>query len=102
MCLFKILKTLNLKNTQINIPLTVEPNNPQSFSLYIIWAFIVAIICLSVFLFIFRKRKRNGESRQILPEDSMYNPNYPILGDAEKPSLRDIIEMTTSGSGSGK
>lgn len=45
----------------------------------------------------FQRRLKNPGSRQILPEDSLCGPNVPILPGK---SLRDLIEMTTSGSGS--
>lgn len=49
--------------------------------------------------YVFRRRKRNSGARQILPEDSLCGPNYPIL---KGHTIQDIIELTTSGSGSGK
>ena len=62
---------------------------------------LVVIVAFTLFggaYFVFRRRKRNSGARQILPEDSLCGPNYPIL---KGHTIQDIIELTTSGSGSG-
>ncbi|CAO1393595.1 unnamed protein product [Diamesa serratosioi] len=69
------------------------------------WKWIIAMCCLlaitmlgvSSSLWLVQRRKRNSGARQILPEDSLCGPNYPILNGH---TIQDIIEMTTSGSGS--
>lgn len=55
------------------------------------------VACLSVFLTwcYWQKRKQGNRARPFAPEDSVYDP---ILNGN---TLQDIIEMTTSGSGSG-
>lgn len=69
------------------------------------WKWIIAMCCLLAVtmvgvlssLWLVQRRKRNSGARQILPEDSLCGPNYPILNGH---TIQDIIEMTTSGSGS--
>jgi hypothetical protein len=68
------------------------------------WVFIVMMLALLVALgvvggvvYVTRRRKRNSGVRQ-MQEDSACGPTFPIL---QGQTIRDIIEMTTSGSGSG-
>lgn len=69
-----------------------------SFQVALIVAAPIAIICLLVVLtYTFcgrRKRIHTG----LRVDESVDDPDHPILG---VNSLRDMIEMTTSGSGSG-
>lgn len=58
-------------------------------------------LCVSLMFVMLRRRKRNSGARQILPEDSVCGASYPILN-GHSTTLHDFIEMTTSGSGSGK
>jgi hypothetical protein len=46
-----------------------------------------------------QRHKRNSGARPISPEETCFAPTYPILNGQ---TLHDIIEMTTSGSGSGE
>lgn len=62
----------------------------------------LVVICLLILFTAYavrRKRKHNSEARQRLPDDSICGPSYPIL---KGQTLHDIIELTTSGSGSGE
>lgn len=68
------------------------------------WVLVVIIfgatlfICLSVLLSLcfWQRRKRNSNGRTFAPDDSVCDP---ILNGN---TIQDIIEMTTSGSGSGE
>ncbi|XP_052864579.1 TGF-beta receptor type-1 [Anopheles cruzii] len=64
---------------------------------------VVTVLLLLVMTFVgatyfFGRRKRNSGARQILPEDSVCGASYPILNGHT--TIQDLIEMTTSGSGS--
>uniref|UniRef100_A0A336M3U3 receptor protein serine/threonine kinase n=1 Tax=Culicoides sonorensis TaxID=179676 RepID=A0A336M3U3_CULSO len=79
-----------------------EAENPNPVTNYALIVLIVvaSIACICVIFVLvtsFQGRLKNSGSRQILPEDSMCDPNVPILPGK---SIRDLIEMTTSGSGS--
>lgn len=58
------------------------------------------VLCLlTLGYFYFYQNKRNGHRHVGLCEDSIEAPDHPILNGV---SLRHMIEMTTSGSGSGE
>lgn len=60
----------------------------------------ILVVCLlTVAYFYFYQNKRNMHHHVGLCEDSIEAPDHPILNGV---SLKHMIEMTTSGSGSGK
>lgn len=60
----------------------------------------IVILCLlTLAYFYFYQNKRNVHRHVGLCEDSIEAPDHPILNGV---SLRHMIEMTTSGSGSGR
>lgn len=60
---------------------------------------IVVLCLLTLAYFYFNQNKRNVHHHVGLCEDSIEAPDHPILNGV---SLRHMIEMTTSGSGSGR
>jgi TGF-beta receptor type-1 len=61
----------------------------------------IVIVCIivTVAYSLWQQRCRRKHQLPYRSEDSIEAPDHPILGGV---SLRDMIEMTTSGSGSGK
>lgn len=74
-----------------------QPSWNVAFTVFIIVASIACLCIVGVILMCFQRRLKNPGARQILPEDSLCGPSVPILPGK---SIRDLIEMTTSGSGS--
>ncbi|XP_065370609.1 TGF-beta receptor type-1 isoform X2 [Calliphora vicina] len=87
-------------NTRDNYAGTLPDYLPEeSINTWVLVAIIFGVtlaVCLSVFLTwcYWQKRKQGSRARPFAPEDSVYDP---ILNGN---TLQDIIEMTTSGSGS--
>ncbi|KAJ9592727.1 hypothetical protein L9F63_015607, partial [Diploptera punctata] len=71
-----------------------------AWELAIIIAAPIGLVCLLVIFGYnaWQQRRRRQHQLRYHPEDSIEAPHHPILGGV---SLRDMIEMTTSGSGSG-
>uniref|UniRef100_A0A336KHD3 Serine/threonine-protein kinase receptor n=1 Tax=Culicoides sonorensis TaxID=179676 RepID=A0A336KHD3_CULSO len=87
-------------NKDLPLPKRAENPNPVTNYALIVLIVVASIACICVIFVLvtsFQGRLKNSGSRQILPEDSMCDPNVPILPGK---SIRDLIEMTTSGSGS--
>lgn len=61
----------------------------------------IVIVCIivTVAYSLWQQHSRRKHQLPYRSEDSIEAPDHPILGGV---SLRDMIEMTTSGSGSGK
>uniref|UniRef100_U5EYZ8 Serine/threonine-protein kinase receptor n=1 Tax=Corethrella appendiculata TaxID=1370023 RepID=U5EYZ8_9DIPT len=92
----------NVKSTINTVEMTQSPRAHEESFTITQWSVFVAISAAiilfgGVLYFCYRHRQKNSGARQILPEDSVCGPNYPILNGH---SIQDIIEMTTSGSGS--
>nr|CAD7392747.1 unnamed protein product [Timema cristinae] len=92
-------------------PIVLKTDNPQAgtegplgFESTTVWLVVVvsvsiiALCGILFFLLYIKKTHRGARPLQGCPEDSIEAPDRPILGGV---SLRDMIEMTTSGSGSG-
>nr|CAD7589421.1 unnamed protein product [Timema genevievae] len=92
-------------------PIVLKTDNPQAgtegplgFESTTVWLVVVvsvsiiALCGILFFLLYIKKTRRGARPLQGCPEDSIEAPDRPILGGV---SLRDMIEMTTSGSGSG-
>ncbi|XP_055858583.1 TGF-beta receptor type-1 isoform X6 [Episyrphus balteatus] len=86
-------------NTRVNlkgaIPVIPEPTISTWQLVFVIFG-ATLLACLSIFLTwcVYQKRKRSASGRPFAVEDSVYDP---ILNGT---TIQDIIEMTTSGSGS--
>ncbi|KAJ8877812.1 hypothetical protein PR048_022270, partial [Dryococelus australis] len=65
--------------------------------LYVVIA-LGGLMLAAVLIMLYRKRIQSSRALHGCAEDSIDAPDHPILGGV---SLRDMIEMTTSGSGSG-
>nr|CAD7570058.1 unnamed protein product [Timema californicum] len=93
-------------------PIVLKTDNPQAgtegplgFESTTVWLVVVvsvsiiALCGILFFLLYIKKTHRGARPLQGCPEDSLEAPDRPILGGV---SLRDMIEMTTSGSGSAR
>ncbi|XP_069692683.1 TGF-beta receptor type-1 isoform X3 [Periplaneta americana] len=99
MCNKDLKPTLHVKN---------KTENPQgkgtvslgTWELAVVIALPIVILSVIVTIAynIWQKRRRSRHQLPYRSEDSIEAPDHPILGGV---SLRDMIEMTTSGSGSG-
>ncbi|XP_063699591.1 TGF-beta receptor type-1-like isoform X2 [Culicoides brevitarsis] len=83
--------------TSIPIAEVPRPVSSWGFIVLLVSASIACLCIMGLLATFFQRRLKNQGSRQILPEDSLCGPNVPILPGK---SIRDLIEMTTSGSGS--
>ncbi|XP_069692681.1 TGF-beta receptor type-1 isoform X1 [Periplaneta americana] len=100
--------TTTTTTTTTTIHTSLMPENPQgkgtvslgTWELAVVIALPIVILSVIVTIAynIWQKRRRSRHQLPYRSEDSIEAPDHPILGGV---SLRDMIEMTTSGSGSG-
>ncbi|XP_067012714.2 TGF-beta receptor type-1 isoform X2 [Anabrus simplex] len=85
------------KNTGNN---NLQPSNGLGpWELTLVIAVPIVVLCLLVLgCIIWQQRRKHLHQSRYRSDDSLEAPDHPILGGV---SLRDMIEMTTSGSGSG-
>ncbi|XP_058056532.1 TGF-beta receptor type-1 [Anopheles bellator] len=88
----------HLKPAKSLVEAPEEDKGKLHLILIVVTVLLLLVMVFASVTYFFGRRKRNSGARQILPEDSVCGASYPILNGHT--TIQDLIEMTTSGSGS--